>query len=54
MSAKALQNNDITRTAIHQVIADGLITPAYQAIYDIGGNKILGFEALARCPDIET
>lgn len=38
---------------IESVIASGLITTFYQAIYDFTGNQVLGFEALARCPAIE-
>jgi diguanylate cyclase (GGDEF)-like protein len=37
---------------IDSVIASRLITPFYQAIYDFTGNQVLGFEALARCPEV--
>lgn len=38
---------------IHDIISLGLITPSYQAIYDFSGKNIVGFEALARCPDVD-
>lgn len=38
---------------IENIISSKLITPFYQAIYDFTDNRILGFEALARCPEVE-
>ena len=46
-------NYNQVSSLIENIITQQLITPFYQPIYDLAGNQILGFEALARCPDVE-
>ncbi|MCU0506030.1 MAG: EAL domain-containing protein [Chloroflexi bacterium] len=48
--ARAVELEQAVRERVERALEPGAITPAYQAIVDIGRSRIVGVEALARFP----